>query len=299
MIDKTSEVYKRGLAQRREKYRQRKADGKCTSCGCKLLPEWRRLCPECKARLDAAGAAYERSPKGQARKLVAVRAWRARQAGVLAAARRDEYATHRRLGLCVRCDADATNGVHCTAHLEVSRRSSRASLRKKRRQFRKERRCMRCGGERAKGRRQCERCLEDGRKRIAEKRLANRAAYQRRKEAGLCVRCEAGLDNLGGWACLLCPECRDERRARDRVYQASERGKKKARDNARIRYTSDLDRSRAKVREIRLAKKLSGTCHECSQPALDDNGMCELHREKARARSRKSWASKPKIARAA
>lgn len=88
--------------------------------------------------------------------------------------------------------------------------------------------------------------------------------YLRLKLAGLCVSCEAGLQEDDGVHCVECVE-------RRRRWAASEAGKASARATAH-RYTQTAAGSaarRAAMARRRAARRAAGQCIACRVPVAD------------------------------
>lgn len=79
-----------------------------------------------------------------------------------------------------------------------------------------------------------------------------------------------GHDDGAGVGVVIPDHILEERRAR-------------ARHRMESLYWSNPDVYRAAFIELRLAKKLAGTCLDCSAPALEDNERCKKHRDSNRA----------------
>ena len=100
---------------------------------------------------------------------------------------------------------------------------------KRRNLWKSEGRCIRCGGERAEGRSQCQKCLDD---RKAKNINAAACAKRRQKKIleGRCIRCGTRFAALGHVMCEKCLEAH-----RDDSRKSNQNGAKaKARREARI-----------------------------------------------------------------
>lgn len=115
---------------------------------------------------------------------------------------------------------------------------------KRRNIWRSEGRCIRCGGECADGRSQCQKCLDDRR---AKGINAEAAAKRRRKKKieGRCIRCGLRFAALGH---VMCEKCLEAHR---------EEGRKSGQNGAKAKAR----------REARIA---AGLCIDCGKP-LDGN----------------------------
>lgn len=104
--------------------------------------------------------------------------------------------------------------------------------------------------------------------------------YAQLKAARLCVDCRAGLQDDDGVRCI---ECAADRSRRSLNY---------ARQHPEVQrayLTRARDRVNAYRRDLRTAKKLARICIDCTEPCLDDNLRCRLHRDAAQTRVRESW----------
>jgi hypothetical protein len=119
--------------QQRAKYHARRANGQCTRCGGKMLPEWgtASLCPECQEYAKRTRRTYYKSAKGKA----AQKAWRD-QAGE--AFREKERARQRRLkqerkvdGICRCCPSPSLDdSVYCSPCRDKNRAMTRETMRR-------------------------------------------------------------------------------------------------------------------------------------------------------------------------
>jgi hypothetical protein len=112
-----------------------------------------------------------------------------------------------------------------------------------------------------------------------------RSRYQRLKAERRCVDCTAGLQDGDGVRCI---ECAEESRAAHARYAARypSRLRKRNREKYRARYEREREEMAARMREWRMARKATGLCMLCIQPALDDSNFCDVHREQSRIHSR-------------
>lgn len=86
----------------------------------------------------------------------------------------------------------------------------------------------------------------------------NRARYQARKAAGLCVYCAAGLIDAG----TLCIECKERKAEARERYDASAKGK-----------AAELRHQRKKL----ARRRANAQCLSCANPALPGRRRCEAH----------------------
>ncbi len=110
---------------------------------------------------------------------------------------------------------------------------------------------------------------------------AARVRYRTRRNAGKCVRCEAGLQKGDT---LYCFECGEVRRREQRKWRRKHSDAIVVKQRAK--YRRDLERSRAQKRADRERRKLEGLCLECVDAALDDSLFCEYHRDVNRLQAR-------------
>lgn len=114
-----------------------------------------------------------------------------------------------------------------------------------------------------------------------------KAAYMRERRARLraerrCVDCGAGLEHLDASdSAVRCPECLDTGRKSAATYRSTEQGRKVGAAWQRQRYANNPEAMRQRRRDRYEAKKQSGECQWCSQPARDGSAFCATHEETA------------------
>jgi hypothetical protein len=200
-------------ARKRALYARRKAAGLCASCGCVLLPEWDRLCPECHARTLASLAKYGKTKRGKRRS----KRWRKKRRALL----RDElnrkereWRTGRKvLGLCERCKAVADDGNYCARHAEVARAAARRHANQKHAAWKEAGLCVRCGRERDRASSVCSRCRAYGNR---HRRVALKRQIADRRRRGLCTAC-GGATTPDYRQCERCRKYNRERAIRYRA----------------------------------------------------------------------------------
>lgn len=110
-----------------------------------------------------------------------------------------------------------------------------------------------------------------------------KALRDKRRAAGLCIWCAAGLQEGDGTRCI---ECTEKGRSSSKAYQATDRGRAAGRERqARIR-EKDRAAYNAGFRETYLNAKINGICVECSAPCSDESVRCEKHRATSNERSK-------------
>ena len=144
-----------------ERARQRRAQGRCTNCGCDItaLVDWSGArCPECRERRNAAVQQYRNSAKGRAQARKAAARYFARNQEKVRDRMRALYERRKLQGVCVTCAVPWTDSNKCPTCSAEEAAAKRRYYQSRRQRFDEAGLCTHCGGQRDRDGKWCTAC---------------------------------------------------------------------------------------------------------------------------------------------